>query len=123
MVLVGQAIRTSVKTLIRIDKRYRYLDPTNKFIQKYVPPGYRKRAFKIKRYVDVAIGGALIYDVIDEIYNGFQTGNGPKAYKQYKTYRGHKYYNTRSNKYYSADKYKRGRQSRTGKHKQCACWI
>ncbi len=48
-----------------LERKYRYLDPTNKFIRKYVPPGYRSRAFKIKRYLDIAIGGGLVYDLLD----------------------------------------------------------
>ncbi len=52
-----------------MDRKYRYLDPTNKFIQKYVPPRYRSGAFRIKRYADIAIGGGLIYDLLNVDYD------------------------------------------------------
>ncbi len=58
-------IRTGLKIAGRIDRKYRLLDPTNKFIQKYVPPNYRARAFKIKKYLDIAIGGGIIYDLLN----------------------------------------------------------
>ncbi len=62
---IRQALSIAVRVAKRYDAKYRYLDPTNKFIQKYVPPGYRKRAFQAKRYIDVAIGATLIYDLLN----------------------------------------------------------
>ncbi len=58
-----------IKIAQRIERKYRYLDPTNKFIQKFVPPPYRDRARYIK---DILITGGVIYDPILEIYRAFQ---------------------------------------------------
>ncbi len=67
---IRQAVSIAVRVAKRYDAKYRYLDPTNKFIQKYVPPGYRKRAFQAKRYIDVGIGATLIYDLLNNDGNG-----------------------------------------------------
>ncbi len=61
---VVTAIKTGLqvaKTLRRYGEKYRYIDPTQKFIQKFVPPPYRRPARII---TDAAIGGGIIYDVI-----------------------------------------------------------
>ncbi len=65
-------ITTAVRIAKRIDRRLRYLDPTNKFIQKYVPPGHRRRAFQIKRIADTFIVGGVIYEEIGNYVRGLQ---------------------------------------------------
>ncbi len=67
---------TGVVTAIRIVKRvsqiaakYKYLDINQKFVRKYVPPGYRKQAEFV---LDTAIGGGLLYQIVDGIYYAFQ---------------------------------------------------
>ncbi len=96
MTLISVA-RIGIKIAKRIDARYRYLDPTNKFIQKYVPPGYRARAFKAKRIADVAIGGGVLYDVLSEITKHAQVPR--KATTPYKARSGFKYNSSRNFKY------------------------
>ncbi len=54
----------------KIDRKYSNLDPTNKFIQKFVPPPYRARVRLIK---DILITGGVIYDIATIDWNGFQT--------------------------------------------------
>ncbi len=45
----------------RMGRKYQYLDINEKFIRKYVPPGYRKPA----RYaMQIAIGGGIAYDLL-----------------------------------------------------------
>ncbi len=58
-------IRTALKITGRLERRFRLLDPTNKFIQKYVPPGHRRLAFKVKKYLDVGITAGIIYDLLN----------------------------------------------------------
>ncbi len=55
MVLIGQAIRQGFRLAGKIDKKYNL----NKiFVDKYVPPGYRKTAYRL---IDIAgIGGMVI---------------------------------------------------------------
>ncbi len=98
-----KGVITVIKLLPRIaksiDQRYKYLDPTNKFIQKYVPPGYRKTAFKIKRYADIGITGAIIYDLVNSDNSGIQKKQQPYKTGQTRSYMEQpfsksKYYNT-----------------------------
>ncbi len=74
-------IRIAARTISRIDRRYRLLDPTNKFIQKYVPPGYRARAFRVKKYLDVGIGAAIIYDLLNTDGDG-SVSQQPQTYQK-----------------------------------------
>ncbi len=66
-------IKTAVQIAARINTKYKYLDPTNKFIQKFVPPGHRDLAWKIKKYIDIGIGGGIIYDLLDIDWSALQT--------------------------------------------------
>ncbi len=66
-IIVG--ISRGISLARRAEKRYRYLDPTNKFIRKFVPPRYRTRTRQIK---DILVTGGLLYDPIVETYRGFQ---------------------------------------------------
>ncbi len=95
-ILTRRGISTAIRILGRIDKKYN----VNKiFIEKYVPPGYRKIVGQI---YDVGLTGALIYNVIDQL-----TGNNavpsqinvPKTDKFSKTYSRNQQYNRRYNKY------------------------
>ncbi len=95
-------IRIGLKIAKRIDRRYRYLDPTNKFIQKYVPPGYRARAFQAKRIADVAIGGGLIYDLLSSELDRF--GQKPIRTNPIRQTRDHME-QSRTGRRYSKDKY------------------
>ncbi len=87
----GSAIRRGLQLAGKIDKKYNL----NKiFIDKYVPPGYRKTAYKI---VDVtgALGGGLgLYRFAQSLYEDFSEPRSnaipsqkyiSKTYKSYKT--------------------------------------
>ncbi len=96
MVLVGTAIRQGLRIAGRIDRKYNI----NKiFVDKYVPPGYRKN---VRLAFDVAgtLGGGYgIYNLIQSLYapdspgqpseDGFrqkiQQRKLSKTYKSYKT--------------------------------------
>ncbi len=81
------AVITGIRTVLRVSKRleykYRLLDPTNKFIQKYVPPPYRKNVRILK---DILITGGVIYDPILEIYRAFQKKPRSGSVKQTRNY-------------------------------------
>ncbi len=78
-------------------KRIDYINPANKLVAKYAPPGYRKGLFKLVKASEIFIGGKSAYDIYkfltqtDEITpgnNGFPTIiKRPKAqtYQQNKT--------------------------------------
>ncbi len=62
-------ISQGIKIAKRVERRYRYLDPTNKFIRKFVPPPYRARTRQIK---DILITGGVIYDPVVQLFRAFQ---------------------------------------------------
>ncbi len=62
-------ITTAIRIAKRLDRKYSNLDPTNKFITKFVPPGYRKNVRILK---DILITGGVIYDPVVELIRGFQ---------------------------------------------------
>ncbi len=61
-------ITTAIRIAKRLDRKYSNLDPTNKFITKFVPPGYRKNVRILK---DILITAGVIYDPIVELYREF----------------------------------------------------
>ncbi len=65
------------KRLHRLGTKYKMIDPTNKFIQKYVPPGYRKYAFRVKEAADVILTGGVIYEIIKNYPSGKTTVRSP----------------------------------------------
>ncbi len=99
------------RILKRFDQRYKYLDPTNKFIQKYVPPGYRKTAFKIKRYADIGITAAIIYDLA----NTDNSARIPQKQQPYKT--------GQTRNYMEQYRSKRQYDNRYTYSKRRRCWI
>ncbi len=70
IVQIVSQIPKIVKLIRRLDQKYRYLDPTNKFIRKNFPPQWRQRAFRLKRYGDIAITGGVIYEGLTSGGNG-----------------------------------------------------
>ncbi len=94
MTLVSSGIRI-VRQAYKIQRRYQYLNPSDKFIRKYVPPQYRAKATRLVRMGEVATTGGLLYDVIDEIGNGFQSPVKSPPYKQYQKRGGYKFRNRR----------------------------
>ncbi len=92
MVAIGTAIRTGLRLAGRIDKKYNI----NKiFVEKYVPPGYRKT---VNRIFDVAgtLGGGLgIYNTIQSLYAPDTPGNDAIPQIQRKRFTPSKSYKTR----------------------------
>ncbi len=68
----------------RFDQRVKFADPTNKFIRKYVPPNYRKKAYRFNKYAQIATGGGLIYDLVNEIGSALQKqpSNAPSKFTE-----------------------------------------
>ncbi len=60
------------QTALRLNRKYRYLSINEKFIRKYVPPGYRKEARQIAKFADVTGIGGLIYNSLDWYLSGLQ---------------------------------------------------
>ncbi len=86
------AVKQALKIVGRIDNKYNL----NKiFIQKYVPPGYRKRANKIVEVAGALGGGYGIVRFIETLYAPETPGNGasvpfqkqPTSRKPYQTRR------------------------------------
>ncbi len=74
-------IREIVRGGIYLSRRYKYLNPTDKFIRKFVPPGYRKTATRFARAGEIITTGGIIYEGI----TGENIGFGPqrKSPRQY----------------------------------------
>ncbi len=94
----------AVKIAQRIGIKYRYLDPTNKFIRKFVPPGYRKRAFQAKQIIDVLIVGGVISNAIGDYYRGlrkrtFTPSSQIRKRRNYMEQPGSKQFNNYRNRY------------------------
>ncbi len=90
MVLVGQAIRQGLRIAGKIDRKYNI----NKiFIDKYVPPGYRKTTRQIVDIAGIIGGGYGIYNALiapdspgnDAIPFQRNERSKSKTYKSYKT--------------------------------------
>ncbi len=86
-IAVGTTIRNIVRIAGKIDKKYNL----NKiFVEKYVPPGYRKNVNKL---IDVALTGSGTYGLYKAFIDDDGAGNPvgipqrqrPTTYKQYKT--------------------------------------
>ncbi len=64
------AIRTGVKfvqTAQRISKKYQYINPTDKFIRKFVPPNYRSKATRFARYAEAGSFGGIAYEIAQDL--------------------------------------------------------
>ncbi len=73
------AIKRGLKIAGRIDQKYNL----NKiFIQKYVPPGYRKTANKIVDIAGTLGGGYGIVRFIESLYAADTPGNSAPVYQQ-----------------------------------------
>ncbi len=58
-------IREIVRTGIRLNRRYKYLNINDKFIRKYVPPQHRQTATRIVRIGEGVALGLPIYEAIE----------------------------------------------------------
>ncbi len=63
-------IRQIIATAIKINRKYKYININDKFVRKYVPPGYRKSATRIIRISEAVAVGIPIYEGIQEIRRG-----------------------------------------------------
>ncbi len=98
------------RKLYAYQQKYKYLDPTEKFITKFVPPGYRNKA---RIAAGLGVGGSILYDIYELINNGFQSPEQPQTGKQYQK-RGRAFRNTgRYNRYNTSYGSNRRRQSCT----------
>ncbi len=84
---VTRAVQIGRK-IYNLQQKYKYLDPTEKFITKFVPPGYRNYA---RIAAGVGVGGSILYDVYQLINDGFQTPIVPTADKRDKKRNGNKF--------------------------------
>ncbi len=50
----------------RTVKRLQSISPANQFINRYAPPGTRATLKKAYRYGEIALGGKLIYDLLNQ---------------------------------------------------------
>ncbi len=104
LVGLGQAIRGGLRFARKVDEKYNI----NKiFVEKYVPPGYRKYA---KTAIDIAGGAAPLTYIVDYLsnYSAIQnTGQQAAPYQQQKTYnRFPRRYGSRSQNKYRSGKRK-----------------
>ncbi len=58
-------IKEVAKVAIRINRKYKYLNINDKFVRKYVPPGYRKSATRAIRIAEGITLGIPIYEALD----------------------------------------------------------
>ncbi len=111
MVYLRTAIKTGFRIAGRIDKKYNL----NKiFVDKYVPPGYRKTANRLIDIAGAVGGGYGIYRYItdDTLVNGgfskIQPRNGYAPSKPYKTRSGPaKRYSSRYSSKFPSNRYRR----------------
>ncbi len=78
-------------------RRIDYVNPANKLVSKFAPPGYRKTLFKLVKASEIFLGGKSAYDIYkflnqtDELTpgnDGIPTvikRTKPKTYKSYQT--------------------------------------
>ncbi len=66
---VISGITRAVSIARKLSGRYKYLNPTDKFIRKFVPPNYRGKATRFARYAEIATTGGVIYDFAREMMN------------------------------------------------------
>ncbi len=79
--VISQGLKIAQK-LYKISMKYKMLDVNQKFIRKYVPPGYRRQA---EFAVETLIGGGLLYQAVDFAYYALQTAKRPTPGKSGKT--------------------------------------
>ncbi len=60
MPLIGRGISRAIKYEL---KRIDYVNPLNKLVSKYAPPGYRKTLFKVVKISEALLGGKTAYDI------------------------------------------------------------
>ncbi len=104
MVLAG-AIRVGAR-IAKFNRKYQYLNPTDKFIRKFVPPNYRAKATRFARYAEAGSFGGLAYEIAQDLLsdgtsdpNAFQKRNVKyPARKQNKTYSGRRRYSRHARK-------------------------
>ncbi len=89
MVLIGQAIKSGIRIAGRLDRKYNL----NKiFIEKYVPPGYRKTANRIVDIAGTIAGGYGLSQYLNAPETPGNENGVPLQKKKYvtKTYKSNK---------------------------------
>ncbi len=61
-------LKEVIKVGIKLNRKYRYLNINDKFVRKYVPPGYRSGATKAIRVGEAIALGIPIYDLVADHY-------------------------------------------------------
>ncbi len=56
-----------VQTAQRFGKKYQYINPTDKFIRKFVPLNYRSKATRFARYAEAGSFGGLAYELASDL--------------------------------------------------------
>ncbi len=91
---IGQAIWKTQRTF---DRKVFFANPTNRFIRRFVPPGYRKKAYRFARYAEISAAAGYIYDSIQQD----QSAQIPKQAKRATSRKQYKKYSTRRTSGYS----------------------
>ena len=68
MPLISTAIRIArqiYKTQRTFDRKLFFANPTNRFIRKFVPPGYRAKAYRFARYGELAGTAGGVYNYMN----------------------------------------------------------
>ncbi len=105
-------IREIVRTGIRLNQKYKYLNLNDKFIRKYVPPGYRTRATRLARIGEGVALGLPIYEAIESGLAGKVPYSSPSQFRQKRnrmeqSFSGRKYSKSRTDNYcYRPRRYK-----------------
>ncbi len=91
MTLFSKGLRSAINYGLR---RIDYVNPANKLVSKYAPPGSRNTLFKIVKASEALIGGKTAYDIY-QLFADDSPGNASQIPYQ-KFYSPRKSYKTRS---------------------------
>ncbi len=72
--------RQAIKYALR---RIDYVNPANKLVSKYAPPGYRKTLFKLVKASELFLGGKTAYDIYRFMSADDTPGNAIQTKPQY----------------------------------------
>ncbi len=75
-------IKEIVKVGIKLNRKYKYLNVNDKFIRKYVPPGYRKSA---TRAIRIGEGIAIGFPIYEAIESGLRKTQNAVPYQNRQT--------------------------------------
>ncbi len=98
-----------VRTVQRFNRKYQYLNPTDKFIRKFVPPNYRGKATRFARYAEAGSFGGIAYEIAQDLLSD-GTSNPNAVPKR----------TLNERRRFSKTRYRRGRYSNKYR-KRCSC--